>query len=40
MMSDAGSPGRMRMTTKTRRETKKRVATSAATLLRTYRRIG
>jgi hypothetical protein len=37
MITSAGSPGRMRMTTKTRTETKRRVATNAATLLRTYR---
>ncbi len=38
MMTCAGSPGRMRITTKTRTETKKRVATNAATLRSTYRR--
>ena len=38
MIRSAGSPGRMRMTRKTSTETKKRVATSAATLRRTYRR--
>src|SRR5207245_1157641 len=36
MMTCAGSPGRTRITTKTRRDTTKRVATNAATLLLRY----
>src|SRR5262249_27338623 len=38
MITSAGSPGRTRTTTKTRPDTKKRVATNAATLLAMYRR--
>src|SRR5438094_4730095 len=38
MITSAGSPGRTRTTTNTRPETKKRVATNAATLLAMYRR--
>src|SRR5213593_3802351 len=38
MMTCAGSPGRTRITTKTRRDTTKRVATSAALLRSRYRR--
>src|SRR3990172_3524878 len=40
MMISAGSPGRTRITTKTRIETKKRVAASAAALRRMKLRIG
>jgi hypothetical protein len=39
MMTRAGSPGRIRTTTKTSRETKKRVATSVAARLRRYLRM-
>ncbi len=38
MITSAGSPGSTRTTTNTRAETKKRVATNAATLLAMYRR--